>query len=166
MSGTVLFDRGILSKMEQEIAGVYIPVQLAEGDDGGDVPKLTPDSQVFTAEQLSRLRSYVEGIVRDTAALIAAGETEPRPMKKKQQSSHFYADACAYCDYRTLCGITDSDIIGVLTNFRRKGKDYSVQSAGFRLYSRVWNLIYPLRWTLHKARRLAGKIKRAIKGGA
>lgn len=109
MSGTVLCDRGILSKMEQEIAGVYIPVQLAEGDDGGDVPKLTPDSQVFTAEQLSRLRSYVEGIVRDTAALIAAGETEPRPMKKKQQSSHFYADACAYCDYRTLCGITDSD---------------------------------------------------------
>ncbi len=62
--------------------------------------------------------------------------------------------------------VTDSDIIGVLTNFRRKGKDYSVQSAGFRLYSRVWNLIYPLRWTLHKARRLAGKIKRAIKGGA
>ena len=30
-------------------------------------------------------------------------------MKKKQQNSHFYANACAYCDYRTLCGITDSD---------------------------------------------------------
>ena len=109
MSGTVLYDRGILSKMEQEIAGVYIPVQLAEGDDGGETPKLTADSQVFTPAQLARLRGHVERIVRDTAALIASGDVAPHPMKKKQQSSHFYANACAYCEYRTLCGMTDSD---------------------------------------------------------
>jgi len=109
MSGTVLYDRGILSKMEQEIAGVYIPVQLADGDEGGETLKLTADSQVFTPEQLTRLRAYVEGIVRDTAALIAAGETAPHPMKKKQTASRFYADACAYCDYRTLCGVTEND---------------------------------------------------------
>jgi ATP-dependent helicase/DNAse subunit B len=47
--------------------------------------------------------------VRDTAALIASGDVAPHPMKKKQQSSHFYANACAYCEYRTLCGMTDSD---------------------------------------------------------
>ena len=62
--------------------------------------------------------------------------------------------------------VTDNDIIGVLTQFRRKGKDHSVQSAGFKLYSRVWNFIYPLRWAAYKARRLAGKIKRKVKGGA
>lgn len=62
--------------------------------------------------------------------------------------------------------VTDGDIIGVLTGFRRKGKDYSVQSAGFKLYSRVWNFIYPLRLAAHKTRRLAGKLKRKVKGGA
>ena len=62
--------------------------------------------------------------------------------------------------------VTDGDIIGVLTQFRRKGKDHSVESAGFRLYSRIWNFIYPLRWAAHEARRLAGKLKRKVKGGA
>ena len=109
MSGTVLYDRGILSKMEESIAGVYIPVRLAEGDTGSDQPALTADSQVFTAQQLTRLRSHVEEIVRETAEQLAAGDVAPRPMKKKQAGSMFYADACAYCDYHTLCGVTEQD---------------------------------------------------------
>ena len=109
MSGTVLYDRGILSKMEQEIAGVYIPVQLAKDDTGSDQPALTADSQVFTADQLSRLRGYIEEIVRETASQFTAGEVAPRPMKKKQAGNPFYADACAYCAYRTLCGVTEQN---------------------------------------------------------
>ncbi len=109
MSGTVLLDRGILSKMEKEIAGVYIPVQLAEGDSGSEEPVLTADSQVFTAEQLARLRTHVEQIVRETASILVSGDVAPHPMKKKQTANLFYADACAYCSYQTLCGITEQD---------------------------------------------------------
>lgn len=62
-------------------------------------------------------------------------------------------------------GITDNRIVGVLTGFKRKKKDYSVDNTGFKIYSRVWNFIYPVRFVLHKIRRFGGKIKRAIKGG-
>ena len=41
--------------------------------------------------------------------------------------------------------VTDNDIVGVLTAFKRKGKDYTVESNGYRLYARVWNFLYPLR---------------------
>jgi len=109
MSGTVLLDRGILSKMEQEIAGIYIPVQLSSDDDGGDTPKLTKESNVFTKEQLLRLRAYVEDLVKEAAELISEGETAPAPMKRTSSGSHFYEDACRYCDFRTLCSITEHD---------------------------------------------------------
>lgn len=51
--------------------------------------------------------------------------------------------------------VTDNDFVGVLTAFKRKGKDYTVESKGYRLYARVWNFLYPLR----KARNF---IKRSI----
>ena len=35
-------------------------------------------------------------------------------------------------------GITDDDIIGVMTGFVRGGKEYSVSDPGYLLYSAVW----------------------------
>ncbi|MBR4551107.1 MAG: S24/S26 family peptidase [Oscillospiraceae bacterium] len=35
-------------------------------------------------------------------------------------------------------GISDEDIIGVMTGFVRGGKEHSVSDAGYRLYSAVW----------------------------
>ena len=51
-----------------------------------------------------------------------------------------------------------SDVIAVLTEFNRKGKHVSVDNLGYRIYSRVWNLIYPARFAYHKLRRLASKL--------
>ena len=62
--------------------------------------------------------------------------------------------------------VPDSTIVGVLTDFKRKGREHSVNETGFRIYSRVWNFIYPVRLVLHKARRLGGKVKRSLKGSA
>lgn len=107
MSGTVLLDRGILTKMEENLAGVYIPVKAADEDDGTGAPKLTKESQVFTGEQLQRLRQYVEDVVRDCAMQYAEGNVAPHPMRGG--SSEYYADACAYCGYRSICGVTDAD---------------------------------------------------------
>ena len=39
----------------------------------------------------------------------------------------------------------DSAVIGVLTGFKRKGKDYSVQDPMYRRYVRIWCAIYPVR---------------------
>ena len=42
-------------------------------------------------------------------------------------------DNCAAKEY----GITDADILGVMTGFVRGGKEHSVSGRGFRLYSRI-----------------------------
>ena len=106
MTGTVLLDRGILTKMEENLAGVYIPAALAAEDDGGEL-KLTKDSSVFTKAQLIRLRKYVEQIVRDCAECYLAGDIEPRPMRGG--GNGYYADACAYCELAGICGMTEQE---------------------------------------------------------
>ena len=58
--------------------------------------------------------------------------------------------------------VPDSEVLGVLTEFKRKGRDHSVDSAGYKLYARFWNLIYPLRWVMRKSKVLGSKAKRFI----
>lgn len=107
MTGTVLLDRGILTKMEKEIAGVYIPAKCVNPDEPDAAPQMDKDSQVFTKKQLQRLRKYVEDLLRECASCYAAGDVAPNPMRGGD--SEFYADACRYCIYSGLCGITDDD---------------------------------------------------------
>ena len=40
-------------------------------------------------------------------------------------------------------------VIGILMEFDRKGKHYTVQDKGFRLYSAVWTFFYPVRFVLY-----------------
>lgn len=42
-------------------------------------------------------------------------------------------------------GITDADIVGVLTEFYRGDKHYTVADIRYRVYARVWVALYPLR---------------------
>lgn len=105
MRGTVLNDRSILTMMEQKIAGVYIPAALDVSDAGTGELKLTKDSQVFTPEQLMRLRGYVEQLLCECAEQYAAGEVAPQPMKRSSSGKDYYADACFYCEYSGLCGM-------------------------------------------------------------
>ena len=104
MSGTVLRDTDILTKMEEALAGVYIPAKLDEKATAasGELT-LTKDSQVFTPEQLGRLRGYVEKLVGECAEAYLEGDVEPRPLHGSG------LDACAYCKYRSMCGITADD---------------------------------------------------------
>lgn len=52
-------------------------------------------------------------------------------------------------------------VIGVLTDFKRKGKTHSVNDKGYRLYVWVWCAAYPVRWFAIKIRRKLGRIVRA-----
>lgn len=58
--------------------------------------------------------------------------------------------------------VPDGEIIGVLTEFKRKGKDHTVNSAGYKLYARFWNSIYPLRWLLRKSIAVGSRIKKFV----
>ncbi len=65
-------------------------------------------------------------------------------------------DNCINKEY----GITDDDIIAVMTSFTRGKKERFVNEVSYHIYSRVWYAIYPIR-KLHK--RFVIKIKGLIK---
>lgn len=60
--------------------------------------------------------------------------------------------------------IPHSEVVGVLTEFKRKGKNHSVNERFFRVYSRVWNFIYPLRWPVHKLHVIVARAILKLKG--
>lgn len=78
-----------------------------------------------------------------------------RVIEVRENDYVILGDNCINKEY----GITDSDIIGVLTSFVHNGKTYSVQDARYRLYVRLWCTAYPLRMA---AKRLKGRLKRII----
>ena len=59
--------------------------------------------------------------------------------------------------------VADSQIIGVLTAIVRGGRELPIESPRFKLYSRVWVALYPLRVLYFKARGLGGRIKRKLR---
>lgn len=66
--------------------------------------------------------------------------------------------------------VEKSRIIAVLTEFNRKGKRHSCDETAFKIYSRLWNFIYPLRFVVHGAysvvrRCLAGLYRRIFGHG-
>jgi hypothetical protein len=60
--------------------------------------------------------------------------------------------------------VPEEDIVGVLTEFTRKNKHYTVENKGYKLYSRVWNFLYPLRSVTRKPRDKFRNFRRKLKG--
>ena len=56
--------------------------------------------------------------------------------------------------------VPNDAVIGVLTGFVRKGRQYSVEDPAYRRYVRLWNAVYPLRFVCFCCRRLLVKIAR------
>ncbi len=54
--------------------------------------------------------------------------------------------------------IPDSEILGVLMEFDRGNKHYTVNDRGYKIYSVLWNLIYPIRYALFFLSRLPHKV--------
>ena len=54
-------------------------------------------------------------------------------------------------------GITDGMIIGLVRTIKRNGKEISVNSKKYRAYCRFWNMLFPIRKYIVKAR---GKLKK------
>ena len=58
---------------------------------------------------------------------------------------------------RRETGITDDDIIGVMTGFVRGGKEHLVSDPGYRLYSAVWLRTEKVRIFMKRARGWLGR---------
>ena len=79
-----------------------------------------------------------------------------RIIKVREKDYVILGDNCINKEY----GITDGDIIGVMTGFVHNGHECSVDSIGYRLYSSVWVALAPVRVFLTRIRY---KIRRLFK---
>lgn len=60
--------------------------------------------------------------------------------------------------------VPESAVLGVLTSFVRKGRQYKVTDRSYRLYAAFWCAVYPVRsFCAHVKRRLQGALIRIIK---
>ena len=57
-----------------------------------------------------------------------------RVIEVKTNDYVILGDNCIEKEY----GITDDDILAVMTNFVRNGKNYTVRNLGYRFYSFIW----------------------------
>ena len=58
--------------------------------------------------------------------------------------------------------VPENAVIGVLTDFQRKGKQYSVTDARYQRYVRFWDAVYPVRAVSHRGRNQAVRIARRL----
>jgi len=82
-----------------------------------------------------------------------------RIIKVRRDDYIILGDNCVNKEY----GITDRDIIGVMTKFVRRGKEYSVTDKGYLFYAKFWYAIYPIRKTLKKLKNLCRRILKGRK---
>lgn len=58
--------------------------------------------------------------------------------------------------------VPKSAVIGVLVKYNRKGKSHTTDERFFKIYSRIWHFLYPVRFAVKKTRLLLGRIYRKI----
>lgn len=90
MNGLVLDDPEVISGMEHNAQGVFIPVALKDG-------KPAKTEAVASLSQMGRIVKHMETLVTDMAIQLSQGEIPAIPVSGEY-------DACAWCPYRPVCG--------------------------------------------------------------
>ena len=103
-----------------------------------------------------RLKKYDVPLYKRGSDYILHRIIEVRP-----DSYVIRGDNCIQKEY----GITDEQILGVLTGFYRGSKQINMDGAGYKLYVRVWQILYPVRAIYCRMRRLAAKMWHKIQRG-
>ena len=117
------------------------------------LPLLRQQKDLFTiTKRQGRCRKYDVALYKraDGAYVLH------RIVKVLPAGDVFRGDNCLNKEY----GITDQDVLGVMTSFVRDGKEYAADAGGCLLYAKVWYMLYPVRrlWKLLKLkiRRIGG----------
>ena len=70
-----------------------------------------------------------------------------RVVEVREKDYVILGDGCV----RRETGVTDDDILGVMTGFVRRGREHRTDEPGYRLYTHLWMAAAPLRIPLQKA---------------
>ena len=96
MNGLLIDDPAVVSAMEQEAAGVFIPAKLtAKGEFD------SRSSSLASLVQFGQLKKRMEKLLTAMAESLRGGRIEAKPVKSKEKT------ACQYCPYRSICGHDD-----------------------------------------------------------
>ncbi|MDE6722849.1 MAG: PD-(D/E)XK nuclease family protein, partial [Eubacterium sp.] len=92
MKGLVLYDEShdILSSMEKDLGGKYIPVKLTKKDG------IT--GCFASLEELGRIGKKVEHLIAEMGNLLQTGSIEQNPINGKNHDK-----TCEFCDYASVC---------------------------------------------------------------
>lgn len=126
----------IKEQLEQKGRIIYTNVGVSM------MPLLRQGRDVMIIEKpQGRLRKYdVPLYTRDGAYVLH------RIIKVRKQDYVICGDNCISREY----GITDGDIIGVMTGIIRDGKTVSTKSLGYKLYYHLWCDFLPIRTLILK----------------
>lgn len=58
--------------------------------------------------------------------------------------------------------VPEQAVLGVMTNFTRKGKAYRITDRSYQLYVRLWTALYPVRLFLFRSRKAAVSVLRRL----
>ena len=103
-----------------------------------------------------RLRKYDVPLYKRGTDYILHRIVEVRP-----ETYVICGDNCIQKEY----GITDKQILGVLTGFYRGSKQVNMDGWRYRLYVRLWCALYPFRKVFMQGRAKAARVWRLIQRG-
>ena len=90
-SGILLADIDVISAMDKDISGRFIPVKLKKDGD------FTKTSSVLSADGFKELEEKLEKILADVGREMREGLADAHPFKDAQK------DACGYCKFQSIC---------------------------------------------------------------
>ena len=96
------------------------------------LPLLRQGRDLFTVEKKGEARCKVGDVVlyrRPPSHYVLH-----RIIEVREKDYVILGDNCVAKEY----GITDGDILGVMTGYVRNGKEHSVREAGYRIYRYLW----------------------------
>lgn len=91
MSGMLVDDGDVISHMEKDLQGMFIPAKL-------DKKKQVLKGEFITVKQLSVLAEKMDDIIRDMGNSIHNGFVPATPV-----CGSAYTDVCSWCDYGDIC---------------------------------------------------------------
>lgn len=103
-----------------------------------------------------RLKKYDVPLYKRGSNYILHRIIEVRP-----DSYVICGDNCIQKEY----GITDEQILGVLTGFYRGSKKINMDGLGYKIYVRVWCRLYRIRRLYGRMRRVAARVWHKIRKG-
>lgn len=103
MNGLLTADMNLITAMEKENKGEFIPVLKTNKD--GSISKIS--NSFIEPQEFSAIFDYIEKHMKKTGNTIASGNIEISPTDGRESS------ACDYCDYKSVCGIENSEIFKV-----------------------------------------------------